>query len=517
MPDIKTRETGSKGIKAIDKAAVAGERMRDAFIRTKDQASNLMDDGHASPAEYADDKIQYAMEDTAQAVGHEAKRGAEKAIDKAKEAHRQHKEIKKAAQETGDTVKKGAKQVERGSTRVRRAQNRTIKSTNRAGKTIKQTAKSTGQATAKTAKGTVKTTQKGIKTAQQTSKAAVKTAEATAKATKAAAQASAKAARAAAHAAKVAAKAIVAAAKVAAKAIAAAAKAIAAAVKALVAAIAAGGWVAVVIIVVICLIAAIVACFGIFFSSEDTGSERSMQMVVQEINQEYQTELDSIKTSVTYDTLEMSGSMAVWPEVLSIYSVKVTSDPDNPQEVATVTDEKEQILRDIFWEMNTISHTTTTEEVTVIIETDDGNGNILEEEVTETRTTLHITVTHKSADEMATQYGFNDDQKEHLAALLEEGTSSMWASVLYGVYGEDDQIVAVAASQIGNVGGMPYWSWYGFGSRVEWCACFVSWCANECGYIDIGVILSSPDVLTASTGSRNVVSGLMEVLSPLRA
>ena len=270
--------------------------------------------------------------------------------------------------------------------------------------------------------------------------------------------------------------------------IAAAAKAIAAAIKALVAAIAAGGWVAVVIIVVICLIAAIVACFGIFFSSEDTGSERTMQMVVQEINQEYQTELDSIKASVTYDTLEMSGSMAVWPEVLSIYSVKVTSDPDNPQEVATVTDEKEQILRDIFWEMNTISHSTTTEEVTVIIETDDGNGNILEEEVTETRTTLHITVAHKSADEMAAQYGFNADQNEHLSALLEEGTSSMWAAVLYGVYGEDDQIVAVAASQIGNVGGMPYWSWYGFGSRVEWCACFVSWCANECGYIDIGVI-----------------------------
>ncbi len=85
-------------------------------------------------------------------------------------------------------------------------------------------------------------------------------------------------------------------------------------------------------------------------------------------------------------------------------------------------------------------------------------------------------------------YGFNADQNEHLSALLEEGTSSMWAAVLYGVYGEDDQIVAVAASQIGNVGGMPYWSWYGFGSRVEWCACFVSWCANECGYIDIGVI-----------------------------
>lgn len=49
-------------------------------------------------------------------------------------------------------------------------------------------------------------------------------------------------------------------------------------------------------------------------------------------------------------------------------------------------------------------------------------------------------------------------------------------------------IVEVAASQIGNVGGQPYWSWYGFTERVEWCACFVSWCANQCGYIDAGII-----------------------------
>lgn len=490
MPKIKTRET-VKDVKVIDKAAVAGERMRNAFVRTKDQTQNLMDDGQMSPSEYAEDKIRYALEDTSREVGREVKRGTDKAVDRAKEARRQYKESKRTADRTKDGVKRTSdtvRQAERGSARVRKAQGRTIKSTSRSGKTIKQTAKSTGQATAKTAKGTIKTAEKGVKTAQQTSKAAIKTAETTAKATKAAAQASAKAAKAAAHAAKAAAKAVVAAAKVAAKSIAAAAKAIAAAVKALVAAIAAGGWVAVVIIVIICLVAAVVACFGIFFSSEDTGSDKTMQMVVQEINQEYQTELDNIKSSVTYDTLEMSGSMAVWPEVLSVYSVKVTSDPDNPQEVATITDEKEQILRDIFWEMNTITHSTTTEEVTVIIEADDGNGNILEEEVTETRTTLYIVVSHKTADEMALQYGFNEKQLEHLHALLEEGTSSMWAAVLYGVYGEDDRIVAVALSQLGNVGGMSYWSWYGFGSRVEWCACFVSWCANECGYIDNGVI-----------------------------
>lgn len=50
------------------------------------------------------------------------------------------------------------------------------------------------------------------------------------------------------------------------------------------------------------------------------------------------------------------------------------------------------------------------------------------------------------------------------------------------------ELVSVALSQLGNVGGEPYWSWYGFESRVEWCACFVSWCANECGYIDAGLI-----------------------------
>ena len=42
-------------------------------------------------------------------------------------------------------------------------------------------------------------------------------------------------------------------------------------------------------------------------------------------------------------------------------------------------------------------------------------------------------------------------------------------------------VVDLAKSQVGNVGGYPYWSWYGFGSRVEWCACFVSWCYGQMG------------------------------------
>ncbi len=49
-------------------------------------------------------------------------------------------------------------------------------------------------------------------------------------------------------------------------------------------------------------------------------------------------------------------------------------------------------------------------------------------------------------------------------------------------------MVAVAQSQIGNIGGEPYWSWWGLDYRVEWCAIFVSWCADQCGYLDAGVL-----------------------------
>lgn len=156
--------------------------------------------------------------------------------------------------------------------------------------------------------------------------------------------------------------------------------------------------------------------------------------------------------------------------------------------IATMDDTKKQLLKDIFWEMNSISSWTESNSETVITETDDGNGNIVQTETTETRTTLYITVSHKTVEEMADQYGFNEEQREYLAELLEDKNNSLWAAVLYGIHYSDDQIVTVALSQVGNVGGEPYWSWYGFGSRVEWCACFVSWCANECGYIETGVI-----------------------------
>lgn len=498
---IKTR-VAEKGIKSIDKAAVASERMKEAYIRTRDKADHSLYAEESSPGEYASDRLSSGVDSVTHEVIHQLDKQGRKGIKTTKENISKVKENiqkrkaaaeqpkkqaeKQAARKTRQAADKISEPVrtlrqERGAVKTLDRGKKSIKTVDRGRKTIKQASS--------TAKGTVKTASKSIKTAEKTAKASIKTTQQAAKAAQRTAQATARAAKATAHAARAAARAAVAAAKVAAKATIAAVKAIIAATKALIAAIAAGGWIAVLVIVIICLIGLLIgSCFGIFFSGEDSGSGYTMQNVVQEINDDYQQQIDTTKANLSHDVLEMSGSRAVWPEVLAVYAVKTTTDPDNPQEVATMDDSKKAILTDIFWEMNQISSRTETRTETVITETDDGNGNIVETETTVTQTYLYITVSHKTAEEMAAQYGFDEEQKEQLAELLDEENRSLWSAVLYGIYTEDGAIVSVALSQVGNVGGEPYWSWYGFSSRVEWCACFVSWCANECGYIDTGVI-----------------------------
>lgn len=493
MADIKTRDAVKGTIKTIDKAAVASERMKSAYSKIKDKAEQGCYADENSATEYAADKVSAASERITDEGVHQFNKQGQKAVKttkdnivKAKDKLSEFKQ-KRAAKAAEQRMSGNGMQTYRST--VSHSTDKAIKGANQAKKTITQTARS-GKKTVKTAaRGTVKTTQKSVKTAQATSKAAIKTAEHTAKATQAAAKASVKAAQRTAQAARVTARAAIAAVKAAVKATAAAVKAIIAGTKALIAAIAAGGWIAVIVILVICLIGMLVgSVFGIFFSGEDSGNGMTMQTVVREINTEYDSRLDEIKNENAYDVLEMSGSRAVWKEVLAVYSVKTTTDPDNPQEVATMDDNKKQLLTDIFWEMNKISSRTESKTETVITETDDGHGNIVQTETTQTRTYLYITVSHKTAEEMADQYGFDDEQRQMLSELLADENNSLWSQVLYGISVGDGEIVSVALSQVGNVGGQPYWSWYGFNSRVEWCACFVSWCANECGYIENGII-----------------------------
>lgn len=401
MKNIKTK--GSKrDIRVLDKSANLSAKMKNGLARTKEQANNLSDDGQTSPSEYAEDNIRYSAENLAHDTVYVAKGAAKKTYSGTKGLIwdiRQKRQI---------------------------AEN------------IKQTEKSTGKATAKTATKSIKTARQTVKTSERTARPeiktfrqAVKTTEQTVKATKKAAEATAKAAKKSAAAAKTTANVAAHTVKTAVKATAAEVSAAIAGEKALVAAIGAVGVVAVIVIIVICLIALIVgSCFGIFFSGDDTGTGMTMSTAISGINTEYQTKIDESKASVSYDKLEMRGGKAAWSDVLAVYAVKTANDPNNPTEVASINDSKYAVLKNIFWDMHSISSSTASKTEKVITETRGDDGSIIETESTVMRTYLYITVTHKSSDEMAEQYGFTDKQKTRLAELLEDN-QKFWDSILY--------------------------------------------------------------------------------------
>ena len=228
----------------------------------------------------------------------------------------------------------------------------------------------------------------------------------------------------------------------------------------LVAALTAGGTVSVIIVVILCLVGLLMgSSFGIFFSGENTDTGQTLQSVIRQVNDEYAERLDELRAGYSYHTVEISGSRAPWQEVLAVYAVHTTISKD----VMMMDDARAVILKDIFWQMH---------EITVVPGAEEN---------------LCITITPKTPDDMADHLGFTSSQRSQLAELLSEEYRSLWNTAIYGTDGNAD-IVAIALSQIGNVGGEPYWSWYGFESRVEWCACFVSWCSNECGYLEAGIL-----------------------------
>ena len=494
---IKLKAVMEKIKKRARKAALIASDTKQSISGTSESIQNMTDDPHSSSSEYATDKLERGTETVAREAGHlvvdttkYAFRAGKKAIQERHKQkqypesesvdyppdHNEHPQAAPSAQTQQTAAVPKAPDTPKANA---------VPQTGAA----KATEKASGKATVKTAERSVKTAQRSIKTAEKTSAAAAKTAEESAKAAERTVEATAKAAVRAKHILEAAAAATAAGIKAAAEATAKAVKAIVAGIKELVAAIAAGGWVTVVIIVVILLVALILgSAFGIFFSSEDTGSSMTMQSAVLEINREYTAKIDAIKDRVQYDELETDGTQAEWPQVLAIYAVMLNTDPDNPTEVVTMDNDKKAILADIFWDMNEISYSTSSETEMVPMEVPDEEGNLQRVEVPVTTVTLHIQTSGKTAEEMAEAYSFTDEQKEWLTELLKPEYQSMWAGALYGIHNADGQIVAVALSQVGNVGGRPYWSWYGFSSRVAWCACFVSWCADQCGYIEAGVI-----------------------------
>lgn len=276
MADIKTRDAVKGTIKTIDKAAVASERMKSAYAKTKEKAEEGYYANEGSATEYAADKISYASDWVKDEGIHQFNKQGQKGVKatkdnivKAKDKmadFKQKRAAKAAEQKSARSVSEQyGLQIHRGATGrspVSDASVHTIKTSADTKRTIKQSARSAGKTVKAAAKGSVKTTERSVKTAQVTSKAAIKTTQQATKTAQAAAKASAKTAQKAAQAARVSAKASAVAAKTTVKATIAAVKAIIAGTKALIAAIVAGGWIAIVIILIVVLLGCAISLFG---------------------------------------------------------------------------------------------------------------------------------------------------------------------------------------------------------------------------------------------------------------
>ena len=187
-------------------------------------------------------------------------------------------------------------------------------------------------------------------------------------------------------------------------------RSIIAAAQSLLAAIAAGGSTVVAMVLVICLIGLlIVSPFGIFFSGEDSGTGYTMPEAVSVLNGEFAARIEQIKTENPYDELDMdnAGSAAMisnWRDVLAVYAVRTTTDNASPDEVATLTEEKMKILREIFWDMNAITYWTE-----IVPGGKDEADTVI----------LHIIVTIKTHLQMADEYQFNTEQRRLLEELMQ--------------------------------------------------------------------------------------------------
>ena len=250
------------------------------------------------------------------------------------------------------------------------------------------------------------------------------------------------------------------------------------------------GLVAVLLVVIVLAAGLLLSPLGIFFSGDADG-DVTLQQVMAELNTAFADRITEIENANAHDDLRQDGQRPLWKDILTIYAVKTTTGSENPLDAVSMDEEHAEVLRTIFWDMTVIEFTTETytEEITVLVPTDDSTDEdgMVEETQTVERTRLIISVSGKTALQMAEEYGFDEKQLGYVTELLSEEYSDLWASLSVPGVGSDD-IVAVALSQVGNVGGQPYWSWYGFSSRVEWCACFVSWCADQCGYIESGAM-----------------------------
>ena len=371
MADIKVKDIEKKGVKTINKAVVQTERFKDNIVRTKEKAEETVSNDINSN-EYASNKIKFATD---------------RAFDES--VNQFNKQGQKSFMKTKENYQKSKAKIKQLKKKIK--DKRKVKSTVKNTKTTIKTSKEVAKKAEKTAKETIKASKRATQIAKETAK---RTAQGV---------------------------------KVAIKTTISAIKTIIAGTKALVAAIVAGGWIAVIVIIVICLVALMCSSiFGIFFSSQKTSANSiTMNTVVAECNQEFSDKLQSIQDSNPHDDYVLEGSMASWKDVLTVYTIK-QSNGVNQQDVMTIDDNKKNVIKQIFWDMNSL-----TSEVKDEMVTEQGtNADEMPKQVQ--KKVLHIKINTKTLEQMKNDYHFSSAQNKQLVELTDNKYASLWNGVIYG-------------------------------------------------------------------------------------
>ena len=519
MADIKTRDAIKGTIKTIDKSAVAAERMKDAFISTKEKADHSYTSAENSPEEYAADRVTGSAEAVTFGAAHEFDKHGRKAVQDSKEniakakdyleqrraaqpqeaaknAAEKAQETAHAAQQPSQTVTYPSAaptpsrtpttpaetpQPSPAGARIKTIdrQRMTIRTRESSHAVIKQPTRTGGIRAVKGSARTVKTAEQSSRAAIKTSEQAVRTAQASAKATVKKAERTAQAARAAA-------KTAAETAKRAAEATAKAIKAIIAGTKALIEAIVAGGWISVMIILIVVMLGVAISLFGSGSGNSSytpvSAEVEAYTPIIRIYAQQYGVGeyVELIKAIM----MQESGGRGDDPMQASESGYN-TRYPHSPN---AITDPEYSI--DVG--VQTIADSLRQADVESPIDMDNiklalqgynyGNGFISWARANYGGYTPIAAI--EFSDMMAARMGWSGyGDKQYPAHVLRYYPIGRAFTV-----GGNQAIVEVALTQVGNEGGEPYWSWWGLSYRVEWCAIFVSWCADQCGYLDAGVL-----------------------------
>lgn len=243
-------------------------------------------------------------------------------------------------------------------------------------------------------------------------------------------------------------------ARTAGRALANTAKACSAAAKNIVAALAAGGGIALCIVLLICLIALVAgSAFGIFFSAEPTGKGMTLKQAVQTLNEEYYRQLKGIEATIPHDRVEYistDDSVSIhWEDVLAVFAADMAAG-EHGQQVVALDDVQLEQLRAILADMRQISHSTRTVEHEEEIIITDKDGDEVTEWVSVSETILEIKVAHKTAAGMAVAYGFTPRQNEQLALLSDPQYDVLWMELLGGYVSGGGQIIDPDTDWVGT-------------------------------------------------------------------